>query len=157
MDGEFVLQSVLLLVAGLALVGLSIWRRRGRSGGRAWARWQGSRQAWLFFLPGFGLILIAAGVVLIGEAANVMAVMIFGSLILLVGGVISLWGGFFIPPPMWFLPSWLRPIVATERAERHQLRENRRRRRRERSQKSSGVDGAPEEYRTRAQDDAQED
>lgn len=129
MVGECALMNILLLIGGAVLVGLSIWRRRGRSGGRGWASGLHNRQAWLFFLPGFGLILVAAAVVLLGQASETMAVTVVGSFILLIGAAISLWGGLFIPPPMWFLPAWLRPVVIREREERRQLREEKRRKR----------------------------
>lgn len=129
--------DALLILGGSGLLVLTAWRRRGRSGGRAWANELYNRQGYLFWLPGFGLMLVAAGVIGFAEALDVQPMGYAAGLLFLLGGLVSLWGGLFLPVPSWYLPAWLRPIVARERREARERRADRRRRRR--GQKAAGT------------------
>jgi len=124
------LLDVVLVLAGSALLAMSVWRRRGRSGGRAWAKEPYSRQSWLFGMPGLGLMLVAGALMRIGGATGrpALSVVAFGAFF--VGVVTFFWGALFLPAPAWALPDWLRPVVARERREAQERRADRRRRRR---------------------------
>lgn len=113
--------DALLVLAGLGLVGVSAWRRRG--GSRAWAKQPYSRNAYLFWLPGFGLVLLGAGLVRLADGGPAG---VLGVLAVWLGGLLALWGGLFLPVPAWYLPAWLRPVVARERRDARARRTARR-------------------------------
>ncbi|GAA2727407.1 hypothetical protein CAE01nite_29590 [Cellulomonas aerilata] len=123
------LLDVVLLAAGAGVLAASVRRRRGRSGGRAWAQEQFSRQGWLFCMPGIGLMLVAAALLRIGGAVDLVALTVVAVVAFFVGAAVFFWGALFLPAPAWALPAWLRPVVARERREVRERREDRRRRR----------------------------
>ena len=98
--------SALLVVVAVAMLGFVAWSRLGRTEGARW--WVGDRlqeSAVLFWLPGLALVLAAtAGLRGYGNGAH-PGVLAFVPL-LLVGLVVSLWGGLFLPVPRWYVPRW---------------------------------------------------
>lgn len=105
---------VVFIILGLALAGYVLWARAGRSPrARGWAaRGQGStldERAVLFFFPAVALFLLALGP-LFGYDGNDPSHqwrLAFVPLVIL-GGVLGLWGGLQLPVPRWYLPRWLR-------------------------------------------------
>jgi hypothetical protein len=83
-----------------------VWSRLGRTHGARW--WVGDRfqeSAVLFWLPGLALVLAAtAGLRGYDDGANKGALAYVP--LLLVGLVVSLWGGLFLPAPRWYVPRW---------------------------------------------------
>ncbi|WP_147062715.1 hypothetical protein [Terrabacter aerolatus] len=104
--------SVLLVVVAVALLGFVVWSRLGRSEGARW--WVGDRfqeSAILFWLPGIALVLGAtAGLRGYDDGAHQGALAFVP--LLLVGLVVSLWGGLFLPAPRWYVPRWSREARA---------------------------------------------
>lgn len=125
--------DVLLILGGIGLLWACVWRRRGRSGGRSWARRTTDRRTWLLALPSGGLMLVAVGVMRVGDDVGLPALTMSGVLVFAIGGVMILWGLLFLPIPSWYLPAWLRPVVARERREARERRQERHRRRAQRS------------------------
>ncbi|GAA3704552.1 hypothetical protein GCM10022399_21410 [Terrabacter ginsenosidimutans] len=98
--------SVLLLVVAVVMLAFVVWSRLGRTHGARW--WVGDRfqeSAILFWLPGLALVLAAtAGLRGYDDGANKGALAYVP--LLLVGLVVSLWGGLFLPVPRWYVPRW---------------------------------------------------
>jgi hypothetical protein len=98
--------SVLLLVVAVVMLAFVVWSRLGRTHGARW--WVGDRfqeSAVLFWLPGLALVLAAtAGLRGYDDGANKGALAYVP--LLLVGLVVSLWGGLFLPVPRWYVPRW---------------------------------------------------
>ena len=98
--------SALLVVVAVGMLGFVVWSRLGRTEGARW--WVGDRlqeSAVLFWLPGLALVLAAtAGLRGYGNGANPGALAFVP--LLLVGLVVSLWGGLFLPVPRWYVPRW---------------------------------------------------
>jgi hypothetical protein len=98
--------SVLLLVVAVIMLAFVVWSRLGRTHGARW--WVGDRfqeSAVLFWLPGLALVLAAtAGLRGYDDGANKGALAYVP--LLLVGLVVSLWGGLFLPAPRWYVPRW---------------------------------------------------
>ncbi|WP_344255192.1 hypothetical protein [Terrabacter carboxydivorans] len=98
--------SALLVVVAVAMLGFVVWSRLGRTHGARW--WVGDRlqeSAILFWLPGLALVLAAtAGLRGYDDGANKGALAFVP--LLLVGLVVSLWGGLFLPAPRWYVPRW---------------------------------------------------
>ena len=104
--------SVLLVVVALALLGFVTWSRLGRTHGARW--WVGERfqeSAVLFWLPGLALVLLAtAGLRGYDDGANPGVLVLVP--VLLLGLVVSLWGGLFLPVPRWYVPRWAHEVRA---------------------------------------------
>jgi len=104
--------SALLVVVAVAMLGFVVWSRLGRTEGARW--WVGDRlqeSAVLFWLPGLALVLAAtAGLRGYGNGAHPGALAFVP--LLLVGLVVSLWGGLFLPVPRWYVPRWSRQARA---------------------------------------------
>ena len=98
--------SVLLLVVAVVMLAFVVWSRLGHTHGARW--WVGDRfqeSAVLFWLPGLALVLAAtAGLRGYDDGANKGALAYVP--LLLVGLVVSLWGGLFLPAPRWYVPRW---------------------------------------------------
>jgi hypothetical protein len=98
--------SVLLLVVAVVMLAFVVWSRLGRTHGARW--WVGDRfqeSAILCWLPGLALVLAAtAGLRGYDDGANKGALAYVP--LLLVGLVVSLWGGLFLPAPRWYVPRW---------------------------------------------------
>ncbi|MDN5796651.1 MAG: hypothetical protein L0H79_12960 [Intrasporangium sp.] len=104
--------QVLITAIGISLLAVVLWCRLGQSERARW--WTGDRvheNAVLFWLPGLGLILLAAGPLMTYDGAN-RGVLSFVPLVLL-GGLLSLWGGLFLPVPRWYTPRWTRSETTT--------------------------------------------
>lgn len=103
-----------LTLAGCALLAFALWSRSGLNQRSKW--WIGSRvneNAVLFWLPGLGLILFAAGF-LSNHAAGTAADWTFWFVpLVVIGGLLSLWGGLFLPVPRWYAPRWTRTDTTT--------------------------------------------
>jgi hypothetical protein len=98
--------SVPHLVVAVVILAVGVWSRLGRTHGARW--WVGDRfqeSAILFWLPGLALVLAAtAGLRGYDDGANKGALAYVP--LLLVGLVVSLWGGLFLPVPRWYVPRW---------------------------------------------------
>lgn len=98
--------SALLVLVAVAMLGFVVWSRLGLTEGARW--WVGDRlqeSAVLFWLPGLALVLAAtAGLRGYGNGAHTGALAFVP--LLLVGLVVSLWGGLFLPVPGWYVPRW---------------------------------------------------
>ena len=66
----------------------------------------------LFWLPGIALILIATGPLMTYDNGANGVVLGFVPLVL-VGGLLSIWGGLFLPVPRWYTPRWTRTDTST--------------------------------------------
>lgn len=98
--------SVLLVVVAVAVLGFVVWSRLGRTLGARW--WVGDRfqeSAVLFWLPGLALVLAATAGLRGYDGGAHRGALLFVPL-LLVGLVVSLWGGLFLPAPRWYVPRW---------------------------------------------------
>ena len=104
---------VLITSVGVILLAAVVWSRLGRSESARW--WVGDRvqeNAVLFWLPGIALILIATGPLMTYDDGANGAVLGFVPLVL-VGGLLSIWGGLFLPVPRWYTPRWTRTDTST--------------------------------------------
>lgn len=108
---------LLLVLAGLAVIGFALWSRSGRTrGARWWRDSEASEAAVLLVLPGVGLILVLAGLLPLADEPDLLRVLL--GLLLAVAFVLVLWGGLRLPIPGWFVPGWHRADVDRRRAAR---------------------------------------
>ncbi|MBO1751384.1 hypothetical protein J4G33_06165 [Actinotalea sp. BY-33] len=96
-----------LSLCGLVLLALTLWWRAAPAPGRTrwWTGMDLNERSVLLGLPGFALMLVAAGPMgtYEGEAWK-----LWFSLVFAVGGVMAMWAWLFLPLPRWLLPRWLR-------------------------------------------------
>lgn len=103
-----------LTLAGAALLAFAVWSRRGTTPRARW--WAGERineNAVLFWLPGLGLILVAAGFLSFHRSGPGADWTFWFVPLVAVGGALALWGGLFLPVPKWYAPGWTRDEKTT--------------------------------------------
>lgn len=103
-----------LTLAGAALLAFAGWSRRGATTRARW--WVGSRlqeSAALFWLPGVGLILFAAGFLSTHRSGGSADWTFWFVPLVAIGGTLALWGGLFLPVPKWYSPGWTRDEKTT--------------------------------------------
>ncbi len=105
---------LLASLAGAAILVLVAWSRAGRNRAARWWADDGTGTAFderavLFILPGFALILLSVWP-LAGYSSRTAddAWRLFFAPLVLVGGVMGIWGGMQLYVPRWYLPAWLR-------------------------------------------------
>lgn len=103
-----------LSLAGCALLAVAGWSRSGVSRRSRW--WVGSRlheSAALFWLPGVGLILFAAGFLSTHRSGSSADWTFWFVPLAGLGGILALWGALFLPLPKWYPPRWARDEQTT--------------------------------------------
>lgn len=107
--------TVVCVALGVLVGLLVLWSRAGRSHPSRWwaARGDGStldERMVLFILPGIALALLGLGPVLQYDEFDRSTHWLLAFVPLIIaGGALTLWGGFQLPVPRWYLPRWLRP------------------------------------------------
>ena len=102
------------LVAGVALLALTVWWRAAPSSGRTrwWTRVDTTTRAALMVLPGIALMLIAGWPLSTYDREmaeiNGDGWKLWFGLVFAVGAVISLWAMLFLPIPALVKPRWFR-------------------------------------------------
>ncbi len=100
------------LLIGLALIGINIWERLGRSrNSRAWLMSAKDIPVHrnLMMRPGLGGCMVA--IALVGLFSAVPAVVYPASFLGLASVILLFWGMLQIPYPMGFVPAYARPKV----------------------------------------------
>lgn len=103
-----------LTLAGAALLAVAVWSRRGATPRARW--WVGSRlneSAALFWFPGVGLILFAAGFLSTHRSGSGADWTFWFVPLVAVGGALALWGALLLPIPRWYTPRWTRDEQTT--------------------------------------------
>lgn len=117
--------GVLIVVAGLGILGVALSFRVGRSPGARWWVQSGvhAQNQALLLVPGAGSMLIGAGLIPFTGQPLVALVMIVS---LIFGVLLVLWSAAIVPVPVWLVPGWARDSVRSRRQAEKRSRTRRR-------------------------------